>query len=93
MSAVPPSSHRWRFCGHHFLFHSFTAYALLSVATEMPSVSVTMETTGDTSNHVGTGTSRERWGSGDFHLRPRASAFLLKFGQKQKSECDEAMVA
>lgn len=66
MRSVPPSSHRWHFCGHHFLFLVFTAYELLSVAMEMPSVSVTMETTGDTSNYVGLGTTWKHWCSGGF---------------------------
>lgn len=66
MGAVPPSTHRRHFCGHHVLFLVFTAYVLLSVATEMPSVSVTMETTGDSSNYVGLGTSWKCWRSGGF---------------------------
>lgn len=66
MGAVPPSTHRWHFCGHHVLFLVFTAYVLLSVATEMPSVSVTMETTGDSSNYVELGTSWKCWRSGGF---------------------------
>ena len=55
MTAVLPSSHP------HFLFLLFTAYLLLSVARKMPSVSVTMETTGDRGNYVGPGTCWKPW--------------------------------
>lgn len=84
MGAVPPSTHRWHFCGHHVLFLVFTAYVLLSVATEMPSVSVTMETTGDSSNYVGLGTSWKCWHSGGFFFFLYASAIPIKFSQKHK---------
>lgn len=85
MGAVPPSTHRRHFCGHHVLFLVFTAYVLLSVATEMPRVSVTMETTGDSSNYVGLGTSWKCWRSGgSFFMFLYASAIPIKFSQKHK---------
>lgn len=64
---IPPRT-RLHPCGQpqHFLLLDFTAYELLPVATGMPSVLVTMETTGDSGKYVGSGLEAPVFGGGSY---------------------------